>query len=746
MRTSTKYFDLAPDDTDDVRREKVLAKSLAIDGELAEIVPYICFLLGVSGPEDVKLRPYAGEVMQRLMLDAVERLLVAESSRAPLAIIFEDIHWMDSKTEEFLVAFGQHLAAHRILLLTNYRPKYQFPLQDCDNFTEINLDPLTSDATESLLSSMLGDAPQLESVKHLVQELTEGNPFFAEELVRDLQDKGVLKHDNSGNFTVSEPPNGLHSMKVPTTLQGVLASRIDALAPSYKELLQRLSIFGREFPLELVQPFADRAQAELERGLGQLQQYGFVSSPTSGDTTVFKFKHSLTQQVAYNSMTAERRKALHERAGTTIEKVFASRLQDHVAELAYHYSRSANADKAIDYLGRAGNQAVLIAAHRQAVVHFEEGLSLLRSLPTTPALEAKELNLRFSLAATLWQSDGPANDKLQAQLNRVVALVKPETDPFLSFGVLQASVLLSSANAEYSEALRRCDRLASFAQQLNSPLSTMLSSFVRSSVLMLAGELESARSDLEEAYAAYQPLQSVLPDGAMNIAVQSLALYGPLLSILGFPDRAAEISEYTIATARSHSTKYYLAYAIYFAGFVRLMRGDVIGAERFADESIAVASEYGFPTVLGGAKVLRGWSLAHAGEFDDGLKMIREGIDEFERSTGKVWHATLNGILLEVLILAGRLGEAASLAGETIQFAEASGERFTLAELWRAKGHICLATDNDQKEAEKCFQRSRMVAQEQGARLFELRASTSLASLLSDTGRRDEARAILSVN
>jgi predicted ATPase len=175
------------------------------------------------------------------------------------------------------------------------------------------------------------------------------------------------------------------------------------------------------------------------------------------------------------------------------------------------------------------------------------------------------------------------------------------------------------------------------------------------------------------------------------------------------------------------------------------MRGDVMGARRFADESIAVASEFGFPTVLAGAKVLQGWSRAHSGELDDYVKIVREGVDEFERSTGRVWHATLNGILLDVLILSGRLEEATTLADESIEFANSFGERVSLAELWRAKGNICLASaDHDQLKAEECFRRAIAIAREQGARLFELRASTNLASLLCETDRRGEARSILS--
>ena len=737
------YFELAPEDSDEIRRQKVLDKCLSIDSELAEGAAFLCSLLGISGPEDARLKQFAPEVKQRLIFDTLERVFAAESIRAPLVIVFEDMHWIDAKSEEFLAAFGNHLTSHRILLLVNYRPEYRPLWKGSDHFTEISLNPLTRTASDSLLSSMLGGGSNVTSVKEFIAGLTEGNPFFAEELVRELLEKGLLRRSDGGISVVPEVVNRLNTIKVPTTLQGVLASRIDALAPSNKELLQRLAIFGREFPLSLVQPFAERTEDELERELEQLRQSGFVSSPDLNETTTFRFRHSLTQQVAYNSMTAERRKAMHERAGKAIEQVFSNRLKDHYADLAYHYSRSADLDKAMDYLGSAGSQAIQMAAHRQAISQFEEGLSLLRTLPPTSVRQAKELNLRFSLAAALWQAEGPANKEVQTQLDRVVELVKPESDPLVAFGSLQASVLLSWVNAEYAEALRRCDRLMNFATAMNSPVASMLALFVRSMVRMLTSELTPARTDFEEALALYEPMRSVLPEGATNIAMQSLAQYGPLLCVQGHLDRATQVSEELIAAATNHSTKYYLAYVTYFAGFVRLMRGDVAAARQHADEAIAIASEFGFPAVLAGAKVLRSWSLAHAGEFDESVRTIREGIEEFERCIGKVWHATLNGILLEILILAGRFEEAATLVDETITFSNSFDERFTLAELWRAKGNICLARA-DRVEAEDCFRRALAIANEQGARFFELRAAKDLASLLRDQGRYDEARFNLS--
>ncbi len=740
----TRYFDLAPEDVDQVRREKVLKKSLSIDSRLADAVPHLCSLLGISGPDDMQLQGIGEQVRQRLMLNAIERLLAADSRKGPLAIIFEDVHWIDARSEEFLKIFAHHLAPYRILLLINRRPEYQNRWSDGADFTEISLKPLTNTATENLLSSMLGDGPNLVSVKNLIAGLTEGNPFFAEELVRDLLEKGVLRREDGGTFAVSESPGGLPAMKVPTTLQGVLASRIDALAPSNKELLQRLSIFGREFPLSLLRPFADRTAGELQRELEQLQHSGFIETLDSEAAPAFEFRHSLTQQVAYNSMTVDRRKVMHERAARAIEEVYASRLQDHYAELAYHYGRSPNLDKAVDYLGSAGNQAVMMAAVNQAIGHFKEGLNFLSSLPSSADRDAKELSIRFRLAGALWQSKGPADPEIQTQLNRVVELVKPDTDPTVSFGSLQSSVMLSWVNAEYAEALRRCDRLMSFAERMNFPIITVLSLFVRANVRMLVGELTAAQRGFEEALALYDPMQSVLPEQPTNLAIILLALYGPLLCLLGYPDRAITVCENTITMARSRSTKFHLAYVIYFAGFVRMLRGDVGGAQRLADEAISLASEFGFSNILAGARVLSGWSLAHGGAFDEGIEIIRESILRFEQTAGRIWHATLNAILLDVLMLAGKVKEAGPVVDESIQFADTFGETVTLAELWRSRGKTSLmGSDKDPARAEECFRRALSIAKQQGARLFQLRAAKDLASLLSNAGRRDEARATL---
>src|SRR5207247_1842761 len=162
------------------------------------------------------------------------------------------------------------------------------------------------------------------------------------------------------------PPTNLH---IPPTDQAVLASRIDRLPAAEKELLQTLAVIGKEFSWSLLRQVVDASEDDLPRLLAHLQAAEFIYEQPAFPEVDYTFKHALTLEVAYTSLLQERRKAIHERAAQAIEALFHSRLEDHYSELAYHYSRSGNTRKAVDYLQRAGQRAVQQSANAEAISH-----------------------------------------------------------------------------------------------------------------------------------------------------------------------------------------------------------------------------------------------------------------------------------------------------------------------------------------------------------------------------------------
>jgi len=210
---------------------------------------------------------------------------------------------------------------------------------------------LGKDLAEELLSALLRDNAELVPLKRVIIEQTEGNPFFMEETVQVLLDEGTLVRNGVTHLT-----RAISELKIPPTVQGILAARIDRLPPNAKDLLQALAVIGREFPLSLIRAVLTKTDDELSALLNDLQLREFIYEQPAVRDTEFIFKHALTQEVAYNSVLIERRKQLHDRIGAAIETLFADRLEDRCGELARHYRLSRDARKAIHYLpcGRAG--------------------------------------------------------------------------------------------------------------------------------------------------------------------------------------------------------------------------------------------------------------------------------------------------------------------------------------------------------------------------------------------------------
>jgi class 3 adenylate cyclase len=335
----SQYFEISRDDDDRKRRERVLGKVLGLDRTLEDTLPYLYSLLGISDVGD-SLAQMDPEVRRRRTLDAIKRILLRESINQPLMVIFEDLHWIDSETQALLNLLVDTIANARVLLLVNYRPEYRHEWGSRTHYTQLRLDPLGPESAEEMLATLLGDAKDLTPLKQLIIERTQGTPFFMEEMVQALFEDGVVQRN--GTLRLVTP---MSAIRVPATVQAVLASRIDRLPAAEKELLQTLAVLGREFTLSLAQRVTRKSSDELEQMLAQLQLGEFINEQPAVGEVKYSFKHALTQQVAYNSILAERRRALHERAAQAIEVLFNEQLDDHYSALAHHYHSSNNASK-----------------------------------------------------------------------------------------------------------------------------------------------------------------------------------------------------------------------------------------------------------------------------------------------------------------------------------------------------------------------------------------------------------------
>jgi predicted ATPase/class 3 adenylate cyclase len=738
------YFDLMPEDDERRRREKIGGKVLMLDRTLEDTLPYIFALLGVEETAGM-LGQIAADLRRRRTLDAIKRILLRESFNQPLIVIFEDLHWIDAETQALLNLLVESIGTAKILMLLNYRPEYSHGWGSKTYYTQLRLDPLGRESAEELLAALMSDAVELQPLKRLIIEKTEGNPFFIEEIVRALFDQGVLVRN-----VVVKVTRSTSDIHIPPTVQGILASRLDRLPPDEKALLQTLAVMGKQFPLGLIKRVTQKPDDELERMLAALQLGEFVYEQQAFPETEYVFKHALTQEVAYGSILLERRKELHERTAVQIEALFDSRLEDHYADLANHYSCSGNRLKALEYLQLAAQQAIERSANTDAVNHLTAALHLLNSVPETPQRDRQESTLQTMLGPVLIATKGNGAPEVGAAYKRALELGRQSGEDAQLFPVLFGLRSFHLIRGELQPAFELSQQLVSLAESIQDSALLVEAHLAQGNSLFLFGNLISALEHFERALSLYDPQTHhahALIYG-LDPGVFCRVRSAWLLELLGHSDQASKKMEEALALAHRQSHAFSLAVALVHPIVISYLRREWLTLQQQAEAAIALCTEQGFGSILAQAITYRGYALAQQGQVDEGIAVMRAGLDAQLATGAGLFRPWYFCYLAEAWGTAGRFEEALAAVAEAIAIAERTGERHNEAELHRLKGELILQASGVeapavQTEAEECFRKSIKIARQQEARLFELKAAISLSRLLKQQGKKAEARQAL---
>ena len=404
------YFAITADDDARRRREKIAGKILMLDRTLEDILPHIFTLLEVAESDD-QLARMDPEIRRRRTLDAIKRLLLRESLNQPLIVIFEDLHWLDEGSRALLNLLADSIGTARVLMLVNYRPEFTHKWGNKTYYTQLRLDPLSTESGEEMLNALLDEGHELTLLKRLILGKTEGNPFFMEEIVQALFEQGALVRN--GTIKLSKSPGAI---QIPSTVQAVLASRIDRLPAEQKDLLQTLAVIGKEFPFRLVREVSGKADDELETLLSGLQMAEFIYEQPAVSDIAYVFKHALSQQVAAGSALLERRRVLHERVARVLEAQFPETVETQPELIAHHYTEGGLGAEAIPHWHRAGERALQRWANLEAINHLKKGLELLGSIGDAPERDrpADEAQ-RYSLLLALGEAQAKAGEFLVAR-------------------------------------------------------------------------------------------------------------------------------------------------------------------------------------------------------------------------------------------------------------------------------------------------------------------------------------------
>src|SRR5262249_20966573 len=297
-----------------------------------EFAPTLLPLLAIQ-VDGATMSDEGAELQQRKIFVALQALLLQESRRRPLILILENLHWMDTTSEELLASLVDSILALPVLLLTTYRPGYSPPWGGRSHHTRLILESLSEGECVALVEELLHTQAVGADVQAFIFKQAEGNPFYVEELTKSLLEMRALEQDEHGYVLA----RGAFQGKIPDTIQNVIAARIDRLPEREKRLLQAAAVIGREFPLQLLQNIAE-GWRECTDSLRHLQALGLIYNSGLFPERRYLFKHALTQDVAYHSLLTPRRQALHEAIGCAIEELYSARIEEHCEILAHHFT------------------------------------------------------------------------------------------------------------------------------------------------------------------------------------------------------------------------------------------------------------------------------------------------------------------------------------------------------------------------------------------------------------------------
>jgi ABC-type oligopeptide transport system substrate-binding subunit/class 3 adenylate cyclase len=349
-----------------------------------QALPYMEHLLGLRGEGDseARIQSLDGETLKKQTMKSVSDYFSHVADEIPTVLVFEDMHWADPSTLETLEGILPLTDRVPLLILMlmrverdhgSWRVKLKAETDFPHRTTEIHLRSLSESESSRLLEQLLGATKPQEEIWRIIMERSEGNPFYLEEVVRHLMEQALIVEEEDGwHATIA-----IEEMSIPDTLQGVLLARIDRLEEDVRRTLQMASVIGKSFLYRILETISE-AEMQLDTHLSQLQRVDLIRERARIPELEYIFKHTLTQEAAYNSLLYERRKVFHLKVGEALEELFPDRVDEFLGILAYHFEAAEAHEKAVDYLQRAGDQARLAYGHKEAADCYERALVILK--------------------------------------------------------------------------------------------------------------------------------------------------------------------------------------------------------------------------------------------------------------------------------------------------------------------------------------------------------------------------------
>ena len=696
----------------------------------AEHAPLLAPLVDIPLPPG-RASNFPPEELRRRQLAAMTAWVLAGARSQPVILAVEDLHWADPTSLDLLRAFADRGAQTPLLVLATTRPEFRAPWSLRSHHSVISLTPLDRAGVAQMVSEISAHHALSKEVIEGVSERTGGVPLFVEEVTRLLVERGEQ--------------GGVQA--IPPTLQQSLAARLDRLGPA-REVAQFGAVLGRDFAYALLRDVAEIDESALQASLDRLADADLLFVEGAPPEAKYRFKHALIQDAAYESLLKSRRQALHRRAAEALREANAE-----PEVIAHHFTQAGLDDLAIEWWGKAGDQALRRSAFQEAIAHLGKAIAMAdkgaegqRAQGVSAAPNQRVTQLHVAQANALFAARGYGAPETTAAFARARESASGDKDAperlAADYGLWVGSYVrgeLPSMRA-HSAAF-----LSDVEARPDSP-EAGVAHRAAGVTCWVAGEYREARDHLERALALFQPGRDndLAFRFGLDPGVAAMFSLAAALWPLGEVNRAVSLVEQMLTRIADLTQVGTLAVGRTYATLFELMRGDRTRAAPNAFELARLAREHELTMYGAVGAFLGGWVTGVGGAPGGGLEDMRRGVRLLREQKVLVYDGLLKIALAEAEARAGDPDRAIAIIDEALATADCIGYRSFEAELHRTRGDILLKRDPaNPAPAEEAFLTAITIAKQQATRSFELRAALALAKLYQSTGRPADAHAVL---
>jgi tetratricopeptide (TPR) repeat protein len=709
-----------------------LENTLGLIGlDATEYAPLLAPLVDVLLPEDraAKLAP---EELRRRQLAAMTAWILAAARTQAIVLAFEDLHWADPTSLDLMRALAERGAQAPLLIIATARPEFRAPWSVRSHHSVISLSPLDSSEIAKMVRDLSSRHALPKDIVEGVSERTGGVPLYVEEVTRLLLERG----DQGG------------AQAIPPTLQQSLAARLDRLGAA-RETAQIGAVLGRGFSYALIQSVAGLDEGALQASLDLLAEADILFVEGDGAQATYRFKHALIQDAAYDSLLKSRRQALHRRAA----EILCESASPEPEAIAHHFTQAGLDDQAIEWWGKAGDQALRRSAFQEAIAHLgkaivmaDKGAEAQRAQGVSAAPNQRVTPLHVAYGNALIAARGYGAPETTEAFARARELAPGDQGAperlAVDYGLWVGSYLRGELPPMRAHAAAF---LADIAAAPDSP-EAGVAHRAMGITHWFAGEYREAQAHFERSLALFQPGRD--DDLAFRFGhdagVGAMLYLAIVLWPLGDVARAIALVERALERTDGVPHITTIAYAKTHAAMFELMRGDRSRTASHAGELSRVARDHDLKLWRAIGLYLEGWLRLGGGAPRDGREDIARGAELLHEQNAVLFDGLLKIAHAEAEAAAGDPKRAIAVLDEGLATADRLGNYTFEAELHRVRGQVLLKRDpTNPAPAEEAFLTAIAVSRQQGARSFELRAALSLAKLCQSTARLTEAHTIL---